>query len=101
MASRPASRIGDLTAGTCCCGQCHGATGIIITGSSDVITEKSPQSRLTDITLSLCHGCVGTFITSSNTVNANSLGTIRPGDDFSGSYTGVAITGANTVFIGD
>jgi len=97
----PASRIGDLTSGVCSCGKSHGATGMIITGSPDVITEGMQQSRLTDITISLCHSCVGTFITSSDTVNANDLGCIRIGDDHSGSFTGQSITGALTVNIGD
>ena len=101
MPGKPASRIGDIGCGVCSCGKSHGACGMLITGSPDVITTKSPQSRLTDIIISFCHGCPGIMVGSSGTVNANSLGCVRPGDDFSGSFTGNLITGSPNVNIGD
>lgn len=96
------SRIGDVGRGICCEGDDHEATGIIITGSPNVNSEGLANARLGDILISTScgHQRVGTIISGSPTVNANGLSIARIGDSFDGCFSGIIITGANTVFGG-
>jgi len=88
------SRIGDIGVGVCCCHKsCKGMTGIIITGSSDTITNNLRTSRLTDIVLGFC-GHIGILVTGSPTFYVNSLPVTRIGDVFVGCFTGVIVTGS-------
>lgn len=99
----PAARIGDLGIGTCCCHSsptCISMTGILIEGAATVLTNCISQSRLTDIVLGYC-GHTGQMITSSNTVFAESLGTVRLSDQFYGCFFGQIVEGSPDTNIGD
>lgn len=72
-------------------------SGIIITGSDNVITEGSQQARLYDIGVGFCgHSTV--IVTGSPTVVVNGRAAARVGDAVAGFITGIIVTGAETVY---
>jgi uncharacterized Zn-binding protein involved in type VI secretion len=94
------SRIGDIGAGLCMVVPPHYNFGVLVTGSSNVLTEGSNTSRLGDIIVNFCHGVIGTMISSSSTVNVNGRGVVRVGDAFTGMFIGNLISGASRSFAG-
>jgi uncharacterized Zn-binding protein involved in type VI secretion len=86
-------------------GTCTGHTGsidtggIIISSSGNVFANGLGVAGINDTVLSFC-GHVGIIITGSGTVFRNGISVARIGDLFSGTYSGVLITGSPNVFSG-
>ena len=95
----PIARIGDMGVGVCCAHNgCISMTGKLITGAITVLAENSQVSRIGDIMLGDC-GHIGIMITGSGTVMAEGSPVVRIGDSFSGTFSGVVVSGANTVVV--
>jgi uncharacterized Zn-binding protein involved in type VI secretion len=99
--ARGIARCGDLFSGICCCENgCVGMTGVVVTCSSDVITNNRGTARLGDVVIGIC-GHPGLIITSSSTVNANNRGIARLSDAVgSGCLIGILITASGNSFTG-
>lgn len=94
----PASaRVGDIWVGICCCHispPCVPMAGFIVTGSPDITSTASAQSRLSDITIGGC-GHPGTLIPpTSPTVLGNSLQKATLGTGVTGCNIGTVVTGS-------
>jgi uncharacterized Zn-binding protein involved in type VI secretion len=96
-----AARIGDATIGNCSDGD-HDSdpySGIIISGSSNVFSEGLGNAFITCTVLSSC-GDTGIIVSGSSSVFTNGLGSATITSNFSGTYSGYVVAGANSVFIG-
>ncbi len=88
------ARCNDLWAGVCCCHPpipCIGMAGVIITCSSDSITNNRGQARCTDVTIGFC-GHTGVVVGCSGDGRANNLGMARCGDGVTGCNIGSIVT---------
>lgn len=74
------ARIGDLI--SICCP--HGAIGVIVSGSGNVIDNNIPTARLGDSTVCCICGCPGAIVSGSHDVIVNNIPTSRVGDSTSG-----------------
>ena len=70
------ARIGDAVGIICP----HGAIGVIVRGSSNVIDNKRPNSRLGDQTCCCFCGCPGHIISGSSNILVNAIPAARLGD---------------------
>lgn len=97
------SRLGDMGVGICCCHSdptCIGMVGILITGSPNHNTNSLATARKYDIMLGFC-GHIGQMITSSNTAEVNNKGMVRIGDQFTGCFRGVVVSGSPNTTTGN
>mgnify|MGYP006928174253 CR=1 FL=1 len=100
--SLPTARLTDVGVGICCCHPpipCIPMVGMLVTASSNYITNGLGEARLGDVMLGNC-GHPGTMITCSNRSLINGLGTVRISDAFSGCFTGVVVTGSPNRLVG-
>jgi len=89
-----AARLTDMTIGICCChGGCIPMMGVIVTSSSNTITDNLLQARVTDLVLGLC-GHIGLIVTGSGDVITNNLRTARVGDLTAGCLITTIVTGS-------
>jgi len=98
----PISRITDVGVGICCCHPpipCIGMVGVLITGADKTNVENQPISRIGDIMIGSC-GHIGIINTGSLTINVENSPTARVGDSFVGCFSGVIITGSDTINAG-
>jgi hypothetical protein len=94
------SIIGSIGVGTCSCHQQEiGATGVLVTGSNNIIASYSPASLLNSIMLSEC-GHIGIVVSGSSTVFGNNSSRTRVGDVFIGCFTGIIASGVSSIQIG-
>lgn len=97
----PVSRLTDSGVGD---DKCHsdtkkGVSGIIVSGSGNVITNGLPTARLTDIVLR-SDGHSGTIVGGAGKSLANGLPIARIGDPFVGCFTGTLVGGSGNVLAG-
>jgi len=95
-------RIGDIYCGICCChcpSCCIPMCGVVVTGSSDVITNNRPTARIGDVVLGFC-GHVGVICSGSPTVKTNNRATARIGDCAVGCLIVTQVTGSPNVIVG-
>lgn len=97
------ARIGDVVLSISPC-SCHKSpknfSGIILTGSDDVIASSSGVALLGSIASSTC-GHIITLIASSTTVRANGIGIHRKGElGINCGGTSMTVTASNTVLAG-
>ena len=75
------ARVSDMFIGICCCHtkpRCRNVTGVIITGSGDILTNGMETARLRDIGLGFCgHTC---FISTGGSALLNGIPVARIGD---------------------
>ena len=97
---RNVSRINDVWTGVCCtCPGTPGMSGIIITGSPDVLTNDLGTARINDIVIGSC-GHVGIIVSGNSTVLANDRPVAAIGDLVGGGVSGTIVTGSGDVFEG-
>ena len=97
-----AARLTDIGVGTCCDSSHNGCvqmTGFIISSASTVVAEDQLVARCGDIVMGNC-GHVGIIVSCSSNVIAENSGIARVGDQFSGTFSGIIVSGANTVEVG-
>lgn len=92
------SRIGDTFKAICCCHKhCRSVTGVIVTGSANVIANGSQVALLNAIGKATC-GHTAIIVSASPNVVANSLGVARIGDVVTGCPHGTIVTGSPNVY---
>jgi len=96
------ARVLDVGVGQCCCHSsptCIPMTGMIVTGSGTVFSNKLGAARLNDVVLGEC-GHVGLIAMGSSTIGSNSLPQARITSVFVGCFTGTIVTGSGNVIGG-
>ena len=97
------ARLTDIGVGTCCDSShngCVSMAGFIISSANTVMAEDQLIARCGDIVMGEC-GHIGIIASCSNTVIVENSGAARIGDQFVGTFSGILVTGANTVNVGE
>ena len=92
-------RIGDIGIGRCCDASHNGCItmqGLVVSGNTTVIAEDSQIARCGDIVLGNC-GHSGVIVSCSIDTIIEDSGCARVGDSFVGTFSGIIVSGANTV----
>jgi uncharacterized Zn-binding protein involved in type VI secretion len=96
--SRGIARLGDKTFGVC---KCHKKPirvgGVIVSASSDTITDGRGTARLGDMVKANC-GHTGIICTASSSSIINGRGTARLGDSIRGCYNAKIVTASSDRF---
>jgi len=94
---REVARVSDIWVGTCyACSGNPQVSGIVITGSPDVLTNDRQTARVGDIVVGNC-GHTGIIITGCNTVFANDREVAALTDLVGGNVNGIIVTGSTDV----
>lgn len=102
MAGLGAGKVGSIGIGNCSCSD-HDSdpyTGVVVSGSGNVITNGIGTATIGSIVVSDC-GHSSPIVSGATTVFTNGLGTAKIGSVFAGPcYVGTIITGSSNVFVG-
>lgn len=93
------ARVGDLVVGICCCHKkpkCRSSTGIISTGSGNVIVENKSAATIGDLVITNC-GHTGIIVTGNSTILVNNKPAAYIGSTVVGCIKGTVVSGAGTV----
>lgn len=92
------ARIGDVFKAVCCCHKhCRHVTGVIVSGSANVISNGSSTALMNSIGKATC-GHTAIVVSASPNVIANSLGVARIGDAVTGCPHGIIVSGSANVY---
>ncbi len=96
--NKPVGRVGDLWTGVCVCHPIPiPMSGVIITGSDNVITNNRRTARLYDLTIGFCGHC-GIIITGSRTTFVNQRNCAGLTDQVTGCNVGQIVSGSPNVW---
>src|SRR4030042_3575077 len=93
--------LGSCGEGQCCCHsdpQCIPITGVVISGSPDILINGLPAARIGDLMQGSC-GHFGTIISGSSSVFSNGIPAARLGDITQGCLTVTLISGSADTLI--
>jgi uncharacterized Zn-binding protein involved in type VI secretion len=100
MAGLGAGKIGSVVDGYCSCSDHKEQTGIVVSGSGNVITNGLGTATVGSVVVANC-GHSSIIVSGATTVFANGLGAGKIGSVVAGDcYTGIVISGSANVFVG-
>ena len=100
MAGLGAGKVGSVTDGWCSCSDHDAQSGIVVSGSGNVITNGLGTAHIGSVVVANC-GHSSIIVSGASTVFTNGLGTGKIGSVVAGDcYTGIVISGSANVFVG-